>query len=672
MKKRGKKVGSTLPKRDANVVFNRRAALMTFVGGGVMGTILFRMAQLQTTNLFSREYTNAADENRFDTRIIAPPRGVIYDRFGIVLAQTSKDYQVAVVRDDVEHVDGRTPAQDLRATLDRIGAILGLSPEWARRAQVKVEGGSRYEPMPVHEGMTWEEFNAINVRLPELRGVVAMSADVRAYPYRVVYAHPIGYVQKPTERDIDRALQAPEGESRAVYLRNPHVRVGKAGLEARLEDTLHGHAGWRKVVVNARGVEMGEDIGERREPVRGSGVVLTLDHELQRTAMQNFGEQSGAAIVMDIYNGDLLVMASAPGFDPNLFVNGIGREPFRLLNEDEKKPLFHKAVTGLYAPGSTFKMVVGIAAKQAGVEDDWSVSCSGHYWYGGRSFRCWRREGHGRVNLHNAIKHSCDVYFYQAALQAGPERIAAVARKLGLGEHFDVGVPNILDGWVPDPVSWRARRNEGWTGGLTLNYGIGQGALQVSPLQLAVMAARLGNNGRAVVPRLVREAPGVDEPAQAPMIEGVEPEFLARVRDGMFGVCNEPGGTAVRAGALELVHHPETGAAVPLSEATRGWQPVQIAGKTGTAQVRALTEANRGRHFSTIEWRYRDNALFCCFGPWREPRYACAVIVEHGGAGSAVAGPIAREIMRATLSRDPARRAAARLATLEPQTPVRA
>ncbi len=656
--KRGKKVGSTLPKRDVNVIFSRRAALMSFVGVGAIGAVITRMAHLQATNLFSQEYSNAADENRFDTRIVAPPRGVIYDRFGIVLAQTSKDYQVSIVRDDVE---------DLETAIARVGQILGLSPIWARRAKVRVESGPRGEPMPICEGLTWEEFNAVNVRLPELRGVIAGSADVRAYPYDVVYAHPLGYVAKPTQRDIDRAMQTEgEGASRAMYLRNPHVRVGKAGLEAKLEGTLHGHAGWRKVIVNARGVEMGEDPDERRDPVRGSGVVLTLDHELQRTAMQNFAQQSGSAIVMDIVNGDLLAMASAPGFDPNHFVNGIGRDEFAGLNTDEMKPLFHKAVTGLYAPGSTFKMMVGIAAKQAGVSDDWSVSCPGYFPYGGRNFHCWRREGHGRVNLHDAIKHSCDVYFYQAALQAGPDRIAAVSRKFGLGEHFDVGVPNILDGWVPDPVSWRERRKEGWTGGLTLNYGIGQGALQVSPLQLAVMAARLGNNGRAVVPRLVREAPGVSEPAPAPIIDGIEPEFLARVRDGMFGVCNEPGGTATRAGALELVRDPQSGAAVGRTSENASWQPVQIAGKTGTAQVRALTDATRGRHFSTIEWRYRDNALFCCFGPWHDPRYACAVIVEHGGAGSAVAGPIAREIMRAALLRDPSRRAPANLAALEP------
>jgi penicillin-binding protein 2 len=649
-----KRVGSTLPKRDATAIFSRRAALLSFVGAGVLGAILVRMGQLQAQNLISQEYTAAADENRFDTRIIPPPRGVIYDRFGTVLAQTSRDYQVAVVQSE---------AENLEQVVGRVAQILGLDAEWARRAVIRVRGGSRYEPQPIKEGLTWEEFNAINVRLPELKGVVANAADVRAYPYDIVYGHPIGYVQKPTQSDVDKALAA-DNQTQAMYLRNPYVRVGKAGLEAEMEHLLHGQPGYRKVIVNARGVEQGEDESERREPVRGAGLVLSLDHELQRIAMQNFGDQSGAAVVMDIYTGDLLVMASAPGFDSNLFVNGIGQADFDAYNNDEKKPLFNKCAAGVYAPGSTFKMMVGIAAKQAGVEDDWSVVCGGGFYYGGRTFHCWRAGGHGRVNLHDAIKHSCDVYFYQAALRAGPERIAAVARQFGLGEQFDVSVPNVRSGLIPDPVWWRENRHEGWTGGLTVNYGIGQGAMGVTPLQLAVMAARLGNNGLAVRPRLVREAPGIGDPPQPPRMTGIEAEYLARVRDGMYGVCNEPGGTAIRAGAVELVRDPQSGAAVPMTPETRGWQPVQIAGKTGTAQVRALG-ANRGRHYSTIEWKYRDNALFCCFGPWHEPRYACAVVVEHGGAGSAVAGPIAREIVRATLMRDPSRRAPARLAQLE-------
>ena len=650
--KRPKKVGSTLPKRDANTIFSRRAALMSFLGAGVMGAILFRMGQLQISNVISGEYTDAADENRFDTRIIAPPRGIIYDRFGTVLAQTSKDYQVAVQLSEVD---------DLALVVARVGAILGRDQIWERRVIARLDQTKRYEKQPIAVGLNWSEFNAINVRLPELTGVTADSADVRAYPYDVVYAHPIGYVQKPTQRDVDAALENND-QTRAMYLRNPYVRVGKAGLENSLEAELHGTPGYRKVIVNARGVEQGEDESERREAVRGSGVVLTLDHDLQRIAMQNFGAHSGGAVVMDIYTGDLLVMASAPGFDPNLFVNGIGESDFRVYNEDPKKPLFHKCVTGVYPPGSTFKMIVGIAAKQAVLEDNWRAHCSGGFYYGGRTWHCWNR--HGSVDLHAAIRHSCDVYFYQAALRAGPERIASVARQFGLGERFDVNVPNVRAGLIPDPTWWRANRNEGWTGGLTVNYGIGQGAMGVTPLQLAVMAARLGNNGYAVVPRLVREAPGVSEPPNPPHMSGIEADHRARVRDGMYGVCNEPGGTANSAGRLELVRHPETGAAVPVTPETRNWQRVQIAGKTGTAQVRALGD-NRGRHYSTIEWRYRDHALFCCFGPWHEPRYACAVIVEHGGAGSAVAGPIARETMRATLMRDPARRAPARLAQLE-------
>jgi penicillin-binding protein 2 len=656
--KRPKKIGATLPKRDANAIFSRRAALLTFLGAGVMGTILVRMGQLQAENLISQAYTAAADENRFDTRIIAPPRGIIYDRFGAILAQTSKDYQVAVLQDEVE---------DMELVVGRVAEILDLSAEWARRAIIRVRGGSRYEPQPLHTGLTWEQFNAINVRLPELRGIVALAADVRAYPYDIVYGHPIGYVQKPTQRDIDRVLENND-RTRAMYLRNPYVRVGKAGVEAVLEDQLHGRPGYRKVIVNARGVEQGEDETERREPVRGAGAVLTLDHDLQRIAMERFGEQSGAAVVMDIYTGDLLVLASAPGFDPNLFVNGISQRAFDAYNQDEKKPLFHKAVTGTYAPGSTFKMIVGIAAKQAGLEDNWHASCPGYFSYGGRAFHCWRRGGHGRMNLRNAMKASCNVFFYQAALRAGPERIAAVARELGFGRAFDVGVPNVMAGLVPDPTWWRANRGEGWTGGLTLNYGVGQGALQVTPLQLAVVAARLGNNGRAVLPRLIREAPGYADPPEPPQVQGIEPEYLAALRDGMFGVCNEPGGTALSAGNLGLVVNPESGAMEMAGPHTRGWQPVQIAGKTGTAQVRVITAAERARGVvsnAQLPWRLRDNALFCCFGPWHEPRYACAVVVEHGGGGSAVAAPIAKQIMIQTLLRDPARRAPARLAQLE-------
>lgn len=659
---RGKKIGPTLPKRDVNLIFTRRATLLSLGGLGAAGAIGFRMAQLQATDAVSREYTRAADENRFDTRIVPPPRGIIYDRFGIVLAQTSKDYQVSVVQNDVD---------DMEEVVSRVAAILGHDADWARRVILRVRGGSHYEPEPLQVGLTWEEFNAINVRLPELRGIVANSTDVRAYPFDVVYAHPIGYVQKPSQRDIDRALANPEqGASRATYLRNPQVRVGKAGLEASLEPVLHGDAGWRKVIVNARGVEMGEDEDEARQPVPGSGVVLTIDHELQRTAMQSFGDQAGAAVVMDIYNGDILVMASAPTFDPNHFVNGIGQAEFDVLNGDEKKPLFNKAVSGAYPPGSTFKTMVGIAAKQAGVDDDWHVNCPGYFPFGGRNFHCWKSGGHGQVNLHRAMRESCDVFFYQAALRAGPERIAAVARTFGFGVAHDITLPNVEDGLVPDPDWWFANRHERWTAGLTVNYGIGQGSLLVTPLQLCCMAARVANNGKAVKPRLVREAPGVVEPGAPRDLEGIAPEHLSAIRQGMFGVANEPGGTAMRAGnMIQCVRRPD-GVIVEASGAPPGCTPVQIAGKTGTSQARVISAAERAsgvRHDSQLPWHLRDNALFVSFGPWDDPRYACAVVMEHGGHLNPQldAAPISAMILRQTFLRDPARRPPARLAALE-------
>jgi penicillin-binding protein 2 len=663
--RRPKKVGSTLPQRDVKVIFSRRAALLSFAGAGVMGAITFRLAQLQATDALSREYTNAADDNRFDTRIVPPPRGVIYDRFGVVLAQTSKDYQVSVVQNDTEN---------LEESVSRVAQILNLGPEWVRRTVLKVRGGSKYEPQPVKEGLTWEEFNAINVRMPELRGVTANSADVRAYPFDVVYGHPIGYVQKPTQHDIDLALADPdEGESKAMYLRNPHVRVGKAGLEASMEEALHGVAGWRKVIVNARGVEMGEDEHERKEPVKGSGVVLTIDHELQRVAMQSFGDQAGGVVVMDILTGDILVMASAPGFDPNLFVNGIDTATFNALNTDEKKPLFNKAASGTYPPGSTFKTMVGIAAKQAGVADDWHVNCPGFFPFGGRDFHCWKRGGHGPTDLHKAIRESCDVYFYNAALRAGPERIAGVAREFGLGVAHDVTLPNVATGLVPDPAWWLAHRHEQWTAGLTVNYGIGQGSLQVSPLQLCTQVARIANNGKAVVPRLVREAPGVTQPTAPPTMTGIAPEHLAAIRQGMFGVCNEPGGTATRVGGLiNLVRRPD-GVIVDKGQAVPGSAPIQVAGKTGTSQVRIITAAERARGVTSndqLPWPLRDNALFISFGPWDNPRYACAVIIEHGGHTNAAfdAPVIASRVLRETFLRDPANRQPARLASLEPTT----
>jgi penicillin-binding protein 2 len=648
-------------KRDLDRI-DRRALLLTGCGVAGLGVVGLRIAQLQTTDLFSREYSEASDENRFDLRVLAPPRGVIYDRFGEQLAITSNDLRVKIVRGSLNDV----VVTDMIA---KVAAILGLGDDWIFRRLRDVRAKPRFDPVLLDQGLTWEQFTTINVRLPELRGVIAEAGKVRRYPHAETFAHPIGYVQKPTDRDIEKVRsQGPEGERLAVYYRNPDVRLGRTGVEKGLEDMLHGAAGWRKVEVNAAGRVVSEVGHDEKPPVQGDGVVLTIDAELQRVAMEAMAGQSGSAIVMDIVNGDILVMASAPGFDPNQFVNGIGQQEFDLLNYDPMKPLYHKAVTGTYSPGSTFKMMVGIAAKQAGMPDDWRVRCPGYFPYGGRNFHCWRRGGHGSLDMHGGIKASCDVFFYRAALYAGPERIASVARAFGFGRTYDIGLPGVREGIVPEPNWWRRMGRGAWTGGLTVNFGIGQGDLLVTPLQLAVMAARIGSNGRAVAPRLVREAPGVRDPRPFPIIPGIDPTHLAIVRQGMYGVSNEGGGTAISASNLALVRRPDTGEIVDLTDETARFEPVRIAGKTGTAQVRVITAAERRagvRSNQSLDWRLRDHALFVCFGPWDSPRYACAVVVEHGGGGSAVAGPVAKAIMRETFKRDPARRAPAHLAQLE-------
>ena len=658
------------PKRELERTFDRRAVWMAGAGLIGFGGVGLRLWTLQwNADLYSAE----RDENRFDLRIIAPPRGVLYDRFGVPLATTATDYRLSLVPERAAAafaVEGQrqTPEEReaaLTTVVQDVADLLALPPEWVAARVRDARRARRFDAVLLRQGLTWEEFSRVNVRLPELPGVNAESGSIRRYPFDIVYAHPIGYVQRPNDRDAERMRE--EGRSSA-YFRHPDARVGKSGLEARMEPLLDGDPGSRRVVVNTHGRVVSEEGGQDNPPTKGASLVLTLDHELQKAAMERMAGESAAAVLMDIYEGDLLVLASAPGFDPNEFVNGIAGPAFRALNEDEKKPLFHKCVTGAYKPGSTFKMVTGMAALAAGLPEDFRVSCPGYLPFGGRNFHCWRRGGHGSVDLHRAIKESCNVFFYNAALRAGIDNVAAMARSFGLGQAFDVDVPGVEDGIVPDEAWWDRVRGGPWPPGNTLNVGIGQGDIQASPLQLAVMTARFANGGLEVMPRLVRD--GADRPAVTqPRSLGLNQRHLQMAQFGMFGVCNEGGGTAFRHGQLGLVRHPDSGEILEAGEQTRGFPPVQIAGKTGTAQVRIITAAERAqgvRRNQDLEWRLRDHALFVCYGPYDAPRYACAVVVEHGGGGSAVAAPIASDIMRRALLRDPSRRPPATIAALEP------
>lgn len=651
----------SLPKRDIEAGFNRRALVLSASGAVAMGAVGARIIYLQAD---AERYSAERDENRFDMRVIIPPRGVLYDRFGEQLAVTSQDLRVTMVPER---------AGDIAATVLKVAEILGLSDDWVASRVRDARRARRFNAVMLHQGLTWEQFNAINVRLPELPGVNAETGITRRYPLDFAFAHPIGYVQRPNDADMQRLEAA--GRS-PTYMRHPDVRVGKTGLEAGLEELLHGEPGVRRVQVNASGRVIRESGGGETPAQPGSGVVLTLDADLQRLAMERMAGESAAAVVMDVVEGDILVMASSPGFNPNAFVNGISTQAFRALNEPEAvgpdaemrnlNRLFHKAVTGAYKPGSTFKMVTALAALKAGLPEDFRVNCPGYLPFGGRNFHCWKRGGHGTVDMHQALRQSCNVFFFRAAMHAGPDRVAEMARLLGLGEAYDVDLPGVEDGIIPDTSWWRRVRGGEWPPGNTLNIGIGQGDVQVSPLQLAVMTARLANGGRAVMPRLVREAPGRTAPGEAAAL-GIDPAHMAKVQGGMYAVCNEYG-TAWRAGQLGLVRHPDTGEILEAGDRTQGFAPIQIAGKTGTAQVRIITAAERARGVrrnQDLDWEFRDHALFVCYGPYDDPRYACAVIVEHGGGGSAVAAPIASDLMKRLLLRDPAKRRAASLASLQ-------
>jgi penicillin-binding protein 2 len=383
--------------------------------------------------------------------------------------------------------------------------------------------------------------------------------------------------------------------------------------------------------------------------------------------MERMAGQAGATVVMDIVTGELLVLASAPGFDPNDFVNGISPAEFKVLTEDDHKPLFHKAVTGTYNPGSTMKPTTALAVQAAGVDPKARITCPGYFWYGGRAFHCWQKHGHGSIDLHGAIKQSCDVYFYNMSLRAGQQRLADTARLVGFGQKFDITVPAVSSGVVPDQAWWAKRRaNEPWPLGMTLNTAIGQGDMIASPLQLCTVAARIASRGKAIMPRLVREAPSV-APAAAPTLLPIPAEHLENVIQGMIAVCNEPGGTAISGGNLSLVRDPQTGKALDAATAPPGYEKIKMAGKTGSAQVRTISAAERAggvRMGSSIAWALRDNALFICFAPADAPRYACAVVIEHGEHGASAAAPVARDVMRATLMRDPSNQAPMTLANI--------
>jgi len=566
------------------------------------------------------KYRLAAEDNRVALRLIAPRRGWIVDRNGQALAYNRPDYRLELTPDD-------TP--DLEATLSAITGMMPLAPSELTRIRDAAASQPGYIPILIVENLPWEVFAAINVRLPELPGVTPVRGYSRAYAANgTAYGHLLGYVAKPS------AEEYAETKSRLLLL--PGFKVGKDGIEKALDMRLRGTAGARREEVNARGrpVRMLETTPDSP----GDTVRLTIDRGLQDFVARRIGPESASVVVMDVWTGDVLAQVSLPAFDPNVFSDGITHSEWNALRDNERHPLLNKTLNAGYPPGSTFKPIPALAFLDSGIPPDASVNCTGRYMFGGHAFHCHARRGHGRVSMLSGLYKSCDTYFYHFGHIAGMDAMARMATRFGLGGRFDLPMPSQRTGIVPTPAWKEERYGKPWLPGETLSCAIGQGYVLANPLQLAVMTARLAS-GRQVVPRLTLDG---DPPAFASM--GIPDEHLDLVRKGMDNVVNAAGGTARKA-ALRL--------------------PVKMAGKTGTAQVRRITLAERRRGVKRNEqlpWRFRDHALFIAYVPTDEPRYAISVLVEHGGGGSKAAAPVATDIL--TYMYEP-ERALATLAKLE-------
>lgn len=595
-----------------NVDFEKRALIVSGFGGLVFGALGLRMAQLQI--LGNNEFRLQAAENQFNLSLLPASRGVIYDRFGIQLAVNRRDFRVMVVRDEVGTRD------DLNHTIDKVAAILGMNNIQADKVKKEAQLAPKYLPTQIASNLSWEKYSRLGIYTVFMNGVHPEMGEARNYPLGEAFGHVVGYVAKAN------ANEAKDDKD----LKHPAIRLGKEGVEKALENRLKGKHGAKKLEVTARGKVIREVPDPTLDPIAGEPIVTSLDAELQQLAYNQFKEgESGSAVLMDVATGELLVLCSAPSYDPNKFVNGISYPDYKAYNESIYRPLYNKVIKGLYPPASTFKMIVGLAALEHGVTTpEEEINCPGFLYIGNRRFRCMKRSGHGRLNLKDAIKVSCDVYFYEMGKRLGGDKIADTARRFGFGEAFDIGIPGVAKGHVPDSKWKWEKRKQKWAIYDSVNMSIGQGLMVATPLQLAVMTARIASKGKKIVPKLIR-----DKDAERHIIFediDVNKDNINKVYEGMVAVTNEAGGTANR---------------------DLGLEGVTIAGKTGTAQVRAINESDRSNRLAN--WIHKDHALFVSFAPADNPKYVCVIVSEHGVSGSAGAAPKAREILKAALIKDP-------------------
>jgi penicillin-binding protein 2 len=598
----------------------RKISRRSLVVGGVMigigGVLAARMRYLQVEQ--ADTFRLLAEENRINIRLLPPARGLIYDRAGQLVAGNEQNYRITMVRED---------ADDLDAVLDRLARLINLDMQELERVRADMLSRPPFVPVTIADRLTWEDLSTVAVNAPSLPGVIPEFGLSRVYPMDKDFAHIVGYVGPVSDYYLETT-----GDTDPV-LQIPSFQVGRSGVEARREADLRGSAGTKRIEVNAVGRVMREL--DRVPATPGSDLQLTVDQGLQNYVAARLGNESASAVVIEVETGEIAAIASSPSFDPNLFVRGISMADWTTLNEDPYRPMSNKAVQGLYPPGSTFKIVTALAALEGDhVGLDETINCPGHMVLGNRRFHCWRRNGHGRMDLIAGFAQSCDVYYYELAQRVGIEAISSMARRLGLGVRHELPLSGVARGLAPTMAWKRENRDANWVVGDTLNSAIGQGFVLSSPMQLAIMTARVAA-GRNVQPTLVKSVNGAEvRRPEVPELD-INPDHLSIIREAMYSVNNTQSGTAYSSRSVV--------------------DEYQIAGKTGTSQVRNITMAERARGVvrnEDLPWDRRDHALFVGFAPYQTPKYAVSVVVEHGGGGSAVAAPVARDILLRALYGD--------------------
>ncbi|NDF12745.1 MAG: penicillin-binding protein 2 [Proteobacteria bacterium] len=615
--------------------FTRRT--MVLVTGKLMLTSILASRLYYLQVMKSSTYKTLSDENRIRLRPVVPLRGRIMDRNGEPMAEN--DQQFRAIIDPAE-------AGNLKKAFKKIADVLELEETQSNKLLHKLTTQQIPGYFVVKEHLSWDEVSRVEVNMPDLPGVLVDTSQIRSYPLGTYGSHLLGYIAAPSKKEVEKNPILNQGD----------FKVGKSGIEYQLENELRGKIGVKRVEVDVHGVSVRELSLE--ESVPGDDMRLTVDARLQRYAaqrIQNEGgvkESGGTVVVLDIRNGDVLTLVSSPGYDPNVFARGVTGDEWRELVNHPDKPLSNKAISMQYPPGSTFKLITSLAGLKEGVDPHATAFCPGYYEFGGRRFRCWNEDGHGTVNMQEALAKSCNVFFYKLAQRIGVEAISAMAHKMGLGQKEGIELFGEKSGVIPDRA-WKMKTyNKPWNPGETLNTGIGQGYVLVTPLQLAVLGARVAT-GKQIKPRLVREwankpvepkAPkntsatdgdnhDIKElvnadatPTKPPVQEeaeslGIPEAHLDIVRGGMDMVINKPLGTAF----ISRIIIPQ----------------YAMAGKTGTAQVRSGW-MEKG---AVVERKYRNHALFVGFAPVNNPRYACSVVIEHGESGSRAAAPVARDVL---------------------------